>query len=544
MLGKIERIHVFGSHGGWLDETVDAIRRYAEDASVSSSVIEDIHGNEAFPCGERGDVIIFDASLVRGPGERRQLAGSKCPVVALFRDGASPPMQGEGALHFFPEAHLPAIPYFLAALLSAQPSRSGFDEVSCKEELAFRDRQTRFFIEFAELVQQPGIDVPGLLRGTVNRLPSVLQYSDRAWASIEYPLGTFYKRGKPESRGPSIGMPLVVDGKREGRVSVGYGSAAPQVEGAAEECFRERERRVVAAATERLGRVLERLRASEDLESERTLRGKVMELVPVPMTVVDRHGRIVFANARAEELFGLARADITRRTYDDDRWQIADPEGGAFEDESLPFVQVRKAGEPLYGIYHSITRSDGRQLLLSISAAPLYDERGEFDGMVSVLEPQTATGVGTFGELDQERGAVDSMYGGGTQNTARSYGQEPMKRRSPTTFRELVATYRELLDNHFKGRVKNAETPQDERTRELAFRLGGLRAGPKDVTDLHTSALAEVQQQDLSPAKRMAYMAESRLVALELMGYLVLFYRRHSVSLPGRDSQGRGQEHG
>jgi two-component system CheB/CheR fusion protein len=132
------------------------------------------------------------------------------------------------------------------------------------------------------------------------------------------------------------------------------------------------------------------LASEEDLRQERDLVARIMETSPACITMVDRSGQIVYANARAERLFGLERSGIQKRTFNAPEWKITDYEGNPFPEEQLPFVRVRETGEPVRSVAHAIEHPNGRRILLSIHAAPLLDENGVFDGMVSIVEDVTA----------------------------------------------------------------------------------------------------------------------------------------------------------
>ena len=58
----------------------------------------------------------------------------------------------------------------------------------------------------------------------------------------------------------------------------------------------------------------------------------------------------------------------------------------------------------------------------------------------------------------------------------------------------------------------------------LVTQLGELEAGPRELVVIHTAALKQLVK-DAPPAKARAYAIDGRLLALEMMGYLVNFYR-------------------
>jgi PAS domain S-box-containing protein len=127
----------------------------------------------------------------------------------------------------------------------------------------------------------------------------------------------------------------------------------------------------------------------EELRRERDLIARIMETSPAGITVVDRQGQIIFANARAVKVLGLTKDEITQRSYDAPEWHITDLDGNPFPDSELPFRQVMSTGCPVFDVRHAIEWPDGRRVLLSINAAPLIDETGELDGMVATVEDIT-----------------------------------------------------------------------------------------------------------------------------------------------------------
>jgi hypothetical protein len=58
--------------------------------------------------------------------------------------------------------------------------------------------------------------------------------------------------------------------------------------------------------------------------------------------------------------------------------------------------------------------------------------------------------------------------------------------------------------------------------------LGSLKAVPRDVIDIHTACLRKLLG-EVNSQKGNAIFEESRVLVLELMGYLALFYRNYYV---------------
>ncbi|HNB50823.1 MAG TPA: response regulator [Anaerolineales bacterium] len=115
-----------------------------------------------------------------------------------------------------------------------------------------------------------------------------------------------------------------------------------------------------------------------------------------------------------------------------------------------------------------------------------------------------------------------------TTITAQMYGLPPLRESAPEVFELLLKRYQELMENALEDRIYQLERARVKDLRALADQLGFLRAGPRDVVELHTLALKEKSKQ-ASPQKTHAYVEEGRLMVLELMGYLVTFYRSHAI---------------
>jgi hypothetical protein len=87
-----------------------------------------------------------------------------------------------------------------------------------------------------------------------------------------------------------------------------------------------------------------------------------------------------------------------------------------------------------------------------------------------------------------------------------------------------VQRYAELLDLAVEQRAYKVEHRLSDALRAVADDLGFLNAGPRDVVELHTAALKQ-RITGVPALKAQAYIDEARVMVLELMGYLVAYYR-------------------
>jgi len=117
-----------------------------------------------------------------------------------------------------------------------------------------------------------------------------------------------------------------------------------------------------------------------------------------------------------------------------------------------------------------------------------------------------------------------------TSVAAQALGNLSLREGQPETFEKLVHRYQEFLDLSLEQQLFKAEYPISDGIRAISEDLGFLKAGPRDAVAIHSTALQA--RIDSAPAiKARAYLKEGRLLLLELMGYLVGYYRNMSFGI-------------
>ncbi|MBE9118248.1 hypothetical protein IQ249_20355 [Lusitaniella coriacea LEGE 07157] len=106
----------------------------------------------------------------------------------------------------------------------------------------------------------------------------------------------------------------------------------------------------------------------------------------------------------------------------------------------------------------------------------------------------------------------------------------PLRNSVPEDFRQLVQQYAHLLDLALEQRSYRVNHPISEGLRAIAEQLGFLKASPRDTIELHTQAIKQ-KIADVPSAKAQAYIEEARILVLELMGFLVSYYRKYHLAL-------------
>jgi PAS domain S-box-containing protein len=258
----------------------------------------------------------------------------------------------------------------------------------------------------------------------------------------------------------------------------------------------------------------------------------------------DADRRVGWFNRALEEFFGVRRAEAIN---EDIRNLVQFQIGPAIEDPQALLRRVSELGtEEVPGevfVVH-ILQDEGRperwvehrsDLIVSgVFAGGRIDHFYDITEIKIAEEARARLMDERIRQLEEELACLDRLKGPQeTSVTAASFGASSVRERFPDTFRELVATYGEIIDLALEQHSYKVDNKVAEKLRDMAETLASLKGGPRDVIDICTSTLKNLTNGALS-GKARAYMNEGRLIILELMGYLVSSYR----NLAGTGRQG------
>jgi len=134
-------------------------------------------------------------------------------------------------------------------------------------------------------------------------------------------------------------------------------------------------------------------------------------------------------------------------------------------------------------------------------------------------------------EQSAELSLLDNLFRAeGAPVTAYLFGGTPLHEALPDTFRELANQYAGLMDRALERRAYRVEHNISEGLRCLASELGLVKAGARDVIEVHVAAL-RAKARGAVPGRIRVYEEEGRVMVLELMGHLVSYYRRCSLGV-------------
>ena len=131
--------------------------------------------------------------------------------------------------------------------------------------------------------------------------------------------------------------------------------------------------------------ITERKRIEESLRRERDLVAKIMDTSPVGIIMAKPNGEITYANTQAEQILGLNRSQILSRLYSDPDWQVTTTDGNTLPLDNYPISMVLRTGKAVNNIRHAIHWPNGRRVILSVNAAPLFDETRHISGIIATV---------------------------------------------------------------------------------------------------------------------------------------------------------------
>lgn len=236
-------------------------------------------------------------------------------------------------------------------------------------------------------------------------------------------------------------------------------------------------------------------------------------------------------NPSAERIFGFKASEINGKPVD-----IIVP--AERKDELKIILEKIKNGERIENYETVRLRKDKKPIDVLLTISPVRDASGKIVGLSSIARDvtehkkllATLEKVKKEEEQRKELQTIEKLASSPQTDTlTQLFGFTSLSKSFPDVFKDMVDRYERLLDLA----VEEAETKTDSNVSdELLFlgkQLGFLRAGPKDVLEIHSTTIKR-KNGNLSPAKTQSYTEAGRRTALELMSHLATYYRNFTMS--------------
>lgn len=265
----------------------------------------------------------------------------------------------------------------------------------------------------------------------------------------------------------------------------------------------------------------------------------ILDALPDHAAILDAHGTIVAVNAAWRDFArqngdpNTAHTDVGTNYFDVCRRASA-PESVEAISTLEGMRAVLEGDLPSFQLEYPCHAPDQERWFLlhvtPIRTAPASAPSGllvrHIDITERVLNARRALQMRTQHEID----TVAHLNASATPVTEQLFGTRPLSQSQPHLFERFADQYRAVLERAVEQRLFGETRERSEALRRLAAQLGVLRIVPRDVIELHVRALRALVSDHAAP-KAELYAEEGRLAVLELMGYLVSFYRTYALGI-------------
>lgn len=276
-------------------------------------------------------------------------------------------------------------------------------------------------------------------------------------------------------------------------------------------------------------------------------------LVGYAIIAADFDGNIIAYNEGAHQTYGYAPEEVIGRKNIEDFFPEEFTAEGRFQQAISELLEKGR-----FACEGKKVRMDGSVFSAQILLTLTRDKSGQTVGFVEIVEDLTerkradeATREARESAARIERLEKELLSLAGLSSppqtgvTARMYGILTLQDGFPDTFRKLTESYEELIELALEQQAFKVKHDISGRLGAMAETLGFYKAGPRDVVDIHTTALRSKTREAATIEKKKAYTGEGWIMVLELMGDLASFYRNRALgtgALPGKKTENTDED--
>ncbi|MBY9005232.1 MAG: PAS domain S-box protein [Candidatus Lokiarchaeota archaeon] len=135
--------------------------------------------------------------------------------------------------------------------------------------------------------------------------------------------------------------------------------------------------------------ITELISKEEKIRRERDILEGFMETSPVGIIIINRNGIITFINNQAEKVFNIKKSKVLLTNLNDHIWRMLDINGNKIPEEKELFNIVKKTKSSAFDLKFLIKDYKNKDILISVNSSPLFNDSGEFNGLIATIEDIT-----------------------------------------------------------------------------------------------------------------------------------------------------------
>ena len=259
-------------------------------------------------------------------------------------------------------------------------------------------------------------------------------------------------------------------------------------------------------------------------------------LVGYAIIAADFDGNIIAYNEGARQIYGYAPEEVIGTQSIEIFFPEEFMKAGEIQNIINDLIEKER-----YSYEGEKVRKNGEKFPAQILFTLTKDKGGKVVGFVEIAEDLTEQKLAEkqkaearfyterIEQLEHELLSLNRLSSmDKTAVTAEMFGMMHLRKKLPDIFNGMARRYGDLMDLALEQQAYKVEHDISGSLRSLAQEIGFLKGGPRDVVEIYSTALKE-KTHGATTQKVQAYTEEGRLMALELMGHLVSFYRNYSL---------------
>lgn len=276
--------------------------------------------------------------------------------------------------------------------------------------------------------------------------------------------------------------------------------------------------------------ITDRKRAEDDLKKNEEQYRMFFESIGYGVIYQSGDGKITDVNPAAERILGLKADQMKGKTFSEFVWRIIREDGSDFASDEYPSAISLKIGrevrDVIVGIF-SVSKAD--MTWVRVSAVPQFRTGENTPWQVySIFEDITDKKLAENSRKWEIKSLRQYSEPRKSVITSEYLGVKPLRTALADMFEEFVGKYEEWMELAIEKELFKVDNDISVLMQTMAERLGFFNAGPRDLVDIHVKALQH-KTEKLSSRKAQIYADAGRMMLLELMGYLLSFYRNRCV---------------
>lgn len=270
--------------------------------------------------------------------------------------------------------------------------------------------------------------------------------------------------------------------------------------------------------------------------SEQFLFDSILNCIHDGIIIADKNGQFLFWNKAAEQIVGLGNSNTRPNEWSQYYGCFLPDRITPYPNYDLPLTKAIR-GTHTSNAEMFIRNQKTNGVFINIKGQPIKNENGEvsagiiiFQGIDKSFKPDPQAEKKRRQHEKEFRSLEHLKYVSKLDAFSKLFDFDPLNKTEPSTFNEIVNRYGNLIDLSINISEKIWEQEITSELCLLAKKLVFLKASPSDIIDIHNLAIKK-KLENKSEVEVETLIESGRRISLELMSFLISYYRNNSIGL-------------